>query len=248
MSHLRSLGKSVRARRSALVWVLCLMLGLIWGLLQDGAEAAGQKGKPSSSKCNHLTAAAVFRDADTDGIKSDGQSIYYEGSNGSFYGSPSEYHGWEDSTVCLMMFDDYDFIMGTSGTSFEKTGINRLAVLNFAANPNPPVPFDPFQLVEVNIRSDYVYDIEADQGPFNKRLIVWFTANRVDYKLYFDDTDDETDMVQVTLTGTTPNRVWTIESSGQGRLVGPRKTGIVGYFYVPFKITIYETNYPNTCF
>ncbi len=234
----------MRFRRIVLGGLLCILLGLLWGIRPGRVEAAGQKGKPPSNKCNHLTAAVAFRDLTTDGIRSDGLLLY----DPAEYGSASAYHGWEDSTACLMMFDDYDFIMGTTGTSFEMTGVDRRITLNFAANGNPPVPFELVQPVEVLIRSDYVYNLD-DSGPVNRRLLVWFTASQVDYKLYFDD-GDGTDMVQVTRTGTAAqkNRIWTIESSGKGRLEGPRKVGIVGYYFMPFKITIYETTQPNTCF
>ena len=243
MTDPSSRGRDSLVRRIVPAGGLCLLLAIGWGLVAAGA-AAGQKGKPPSNKCNHLTAAAVFRDASTDGVKSDGQFVYPYPA----FGSPSEYHGWEDSAVCLMMFDDYDFIMGTSGTIFEKNGWNRMVALDFAANPNPSTPFNPLQTVEVSIRSDYIFNL-AEPGPVNRRLILWFTANGTDYKLYFDDADGA-DMVQATVTGTAEarNRVWTIESSGYGRLEGPRKTGIVGYFLMPFKITIHETSYPNTCF
>lgn len=243
MSGLRMWGTSVRIRRIAVAGVLCLLLGLVWGLLPDRAEAQGKPAKPPSNKCNHLTAAVVFLDAPGDGIKSDGQQIYYVGYPDGYYGSPSEYHGWEDSLACLMMYDDWDFIMGTASTSFEKNGWNRKVRVDFGEQQ---VPFSPSDLYEVTIRSDYVYNVNPDQAPVDRRLILWFTANRIDYKLYFDDADG-TDQVQVTMTGTTPDRVWTIVSSGFGRLEGPRKVGIVGYFSMPFQIKIYETGKPNTC-
>jgi hypothetical protein len=245
MSGLRSLGRRTAIRRIALAGVFCLLLAFVWGLLPDGAQAAGQKpaklAKPPATNCYNLTAAAVFRDDPGDGLRSDGQQIYYENYFDGYYGSPSEYHGWEDSLVCLMEDYDWDFIMGTTSTKYELNGYNRMVMLDFGTQA---VPFASCAPYEVLIRADYITNMEG--GPLAKRLIVWFTANRVDYKLYFDD-GDETDQVQVTVTGTAPNRVWTIESDGYGRLEGPRKVGIVGYFHMPFQITIYETDKPKTC-
>jgi hypothetical protein len=244
MSGLRSLGRRTAVRRIALAGVFCLLLAFVWGLLPDGALAAGQKaakpakpGKPPAANCANLTAAAVFRDAVGDGLKSDDQQIY-EG----YYGSPSEYHGWEDSLVCLMENDDWDFIMGTTSTKYELNGFNRMVTLDFGTQP---VPFESCMTYEVLIRADYITNIEGGD-PVDRRLIVWFTANRIDYKLYFDD-GDGTNEVQVTVTGETGHRIWTIVSDGYGRLEGPRRVGIVGYFYMPFQITICETDNPKTC-
>jgi hypothetical protein len=225
----------MRIRRIAIVGGMCILLGLVWGLITDRAEAA----KKPAPMCNNVTAAAVFRDDPGDGLKSDGLPVY----GSPTYGSPSEYHGWDDSLVCLMENDDWDFIMGTTSTKYEINGWDREVTLNFPENPEDPVPFPLTLTTEVLIRSDYIYNLE-DPGP--RRLIVWFTANRVDYKLYFDD-GGSTNPVWVTVTGTTPNRVWTIESFGWGRLEGPRKVGIVGYYYMPFKIAIHETGQPKTC-
>lgn len=229
----------MRIQRIVIVGFLGILLGLVWSMLPDRAEAA----KNPPLNCAHMTAAAVFGDDGGDGIRSDGQTPYPI----PLYGSPSEYHGWEDSTVCLMEFDDYDFIMGTAGTKFELNGWNRKVTLDFTKGENDPVPFASPLAYEVTIRSDYIYNL-AEAGPVSRRLILWFTANRIDYKLYFDDNDADTDMVQVTLTGSAPNRVWTIISNGYGRLEGPRRVGIVGYFYMPFQLKIYETNKPKTCF
>jgi len=246
MSGLRSLGRRTAIRRIALAGVFCLLLAFVWGWLPDGAQAAGQKpaklAKPPAANCANLTAAAVFRDDPGDGLKSDNQQIYYEDYLDGYYGSPSEYHGWEDSLVCLMENDDWDFIMGTTSTKYELNGFNRMVTLDFGTQT---VPFASCMTYEVLIRADYITNISG--GPVDRRLIVWFTANRVDYKLYFDDNDDDTDMVQVTVTGTAPNRIWTVVSNGYGRLEGPRKVGIVGYFYMPFQIAIYETDKPKTC-
>lgn len=230
-------------RRIAAIGGTLVLLVFAWVLASTWAEAAGQKGKPAkppNDKCNNVTAAAVFRDDPGDGLKSDALGLY---AANPLYGSESEYHGWEDSLVCLMEYDDWDFIMGTTGTIFEKNGWDRMATLNFPTDGPDTVPFATPLTSEVLIRSDYVYNI-VDPG--SRRLIVWFTVGRTDYKLYFDD-GESTNQVQVTVTGTTPNRVWTIESDGWGRLEGPRKVGIVGYYYMPFQITIYETSQPKTC-
>jgi hypothetical protein len=247
MSALRSLGRRTAIGRIALAGVFCLLLAFVWGLLPDGALAAGQKpakpGKPPAANCANLTAAAVFRDDPGDGLRSDGQVIYYEGYFDGYYGSPSEYHGWEDSLVCLMENDDWDFIMGTTSTKYELNGFNRMVTLDFGAQP---VPFASCAPYEVLIRADYITNIEGGDT-VDRRLIVWFTVGRIDYKLYFDDNDDDTNMVQVSVTGDPPNRVWTIVSDGYGRLEGPRKVGFVGYFHMPFQITIHETDKPKTC-
>lgn len=231
-------------RRIVAIGGALVLLVFAWVLASNWAEAAGQnpKGKPAkppTDKCNNVTAAAVFRDAADDGLKSDGQTVY----GAPLYGSVSEYHGWEDSLVCLMEYDDWDFIMGTTSTAFEKNGWNRMASLNFPTDGPDPVPFATPLMTEVLIRSDYVYNIN-DPGP--RRLIVWFTVGRTDYKLYFDD-GEGTNQVQVAVSGSSPTRIWTIESFGWGRLEGPRKVGIVGYYYMPFKITIHETDQPKTC-
>ncbi len=248
MSGLRSLGRRTAIRRIALAGVFCLLLAFVWGLLPDGALSAGQKpakpGKPPAAKCANLTAAAVFRDGPGDGLKSDGLGLYPNPLDPDYYfGSPFEYHGWEDSLVCLMENDDWDFIMGTTSTKYELNGFNRMVTLDFGAQP---VPFASCAPYEVLIRADYITNIEGED-PVDRRLIVWFTVGRIDYKLYFDDNDDDTNMVQVTVTGTAPDRVWTIVSEGYGRLEGPRRVGIVGYFYMPFQITIHETDKPKTC-
>ncbi|MCJ7594846.1 MAG: hypothetical protein MUO52_08770 [Desulfobacterales bacterium] len=249
MSFLKAVGIGGRIRRAFFFGALCVLLGLFSVARLERAEASGAHPKAVSTKCAHLTGAAVFRDGVTDGIRSDSLQIYsplYE----DYYGSTSEYHGWEDSTVCLMEYGDYDFIMGTAGTKFETTGIDRTVVLDFmAADPFAVVPFAPIQVCEVTIRSDYVYsDTPYEVAP--KRLILWFSVGRTDFNLYFDEGDDDTDMVWVTQTGTAAggNRVWTIESTGYGRLYGGRKLGVVGHYLMPFKITIYESGKPNTCF
>jgi hypothetical protein len=247
MSGLRSLGRRTAIGRIALAGVFCLLLAFVWGLLPDGAQAAGQKlakpGKPPAPNCYNLTAAAVFRDQQGDGLRSDSLAPYTVPLDPDYYfGSPSEYHGWEDSLVCLMENDDYDFIMGTSSIQYELNGFNRMVTLDFGTQPVPYASCAPY---EVLIRADYITNMSG--GPLLKRLIVWFTANRVDYKLYFDDNDNDTDMVQVTVTGTAPNRIWTVVSNGHGRLEGPRRVGIVGHFNMPFQIAIHETDKPRTC-
>lgn len=229
----------MRMRKIAIAAGVFILFALVWSMIPDSVEAQGKGGKPPSTKCLNVTAAAVFRDAEGDGLRSDGLSVYPY----PLYGSLSEYHGWQDSLVCLMENDDWDFIMGTTSTLYEKNGRNRMATLDFGSQQ---VPFASSMLYEVLIRADYIYNIQ-EAGPVPRRLIVWFTANRTDYKLYFDDNDDDTDMVQVTLSGTAPNRVWTIVSTGYGRLEGPRKAGIVGYYYMPFQIKIHETTQPKTC-
>jgi hypothetical protein len=210
---------------------LCALLGLLAGAGTNKATAAGP-----SSKCLTVTAAALFRDDPTDGIRSDNLGLY------------PEYRGWEDSLVCLMTTQDFDFILGTTNTKYEKTGIDRQVTLDFGANPNPPTPFPALQVGEVSIRADYILSSTGyDSEP--KRLILWFKVGRTDYKLYFDGVD-ECDTTIVSQTGTAPDRVWTIECDGKGRLEGPvgrGKTGTIGLFLMPFKITISETTYPPTC-
>jgi hypothetical protein len=225
----------MKRRRIAMAAGVCVLVGLIGGFLLDRAEAQ-KKPKPM---CNNTTAAAVFRDATGDGLRSDGQLVY----GPPLYGSYSEYHGWEDALVCLMENSDYDFILGTTGTAFEKNGFDRTVFLDFG-DQGAPVPAMAY---EVLIRADYLFNMTPGEGTVDKRLIVWFTVGRTDYKLYFDDDDGDTDPVQVTVEGTAPDRVWTIVSTGSGRLVGPRKMGIVGYYLMPFEIKIYETNQPKTC-
>jgi len=231
MASFKTSGVSRAVPRIVAGVALYALLGLLSGPSLGKAAAAGP-----SSKCLTVTAEAVFRDATTDGIRSDNLGLYLE------------YRGWEDSLVCLMTTQDFDFILGTTNTKYEKTGIDREATLDFAANPNPATPFSPFQVGEVTIRADYILSpTEYYSEP--KRLILWFKVGRTEYKLYFDGVD-ECDMATVSQTGTAPNRVWTIEVDGLGRLEGPvgrGKTGAIDYYLMPFKITISETNYPPTC-
>jgi hypothetical protein len=232
MSSRKPSGVSSAIPRIAAAVALCALLGLLSGAILGKASAAGP-----SSKCLTVTAAALFRDDPADGFRSDNLAYYLE------------YRGWEDALVCLMTTQDCDFILGTTNTKYEKTGIDRKATLDFAAYlGNPLTPFSPLQVGEVTIRADYILS-ETPYSGEPKRLILWFKVGRTEYKLYFDGVD-ECDTATVSQTGAAPSRVWTIEGDGLGRLEGPvgrGKTGTIGHYLMPFKITISETTYPPTC-
>lgn len=229
MSNFKS--PRIRNRTFVICAVLALLVPLV--LLAQGKKNNGNKGK--SGSCETITADAEFRYQITDGIRSDGNGLYM---------------GLDDTLVCLLTEQDHDFIMSTEGnTPYERaSGVDRKVTLYFGANNFDLPPFDPIQIVDTLIRVDEVLS-DGDYTNQDKRFIMWFKVGRDNYKLVYDNLDPS-DMVSVTQTGTSPNRIWTIESTGTHnarleKVKGKRYT--VGHFIMPFQITVYETEKPPTC-
>ena len=230
MSNFRFLGKKNKVLSLYAALALCVPLIL---LAQENKVEVNKKNGPN---CQTRTADALFRDNISDGISSDG---IWEG----------VYEGLNGSTVCLLTEWDYDFILGVRDKRIEReTGIDRKVTLNFTANNSHLPPFNPNQTVDALIRVDEV--LSDTEYTATKRLIMWFKVGRDDYRLVFDGLDD-VDWVLVTQSGISPDRTWIIESreSHTARLEydhrGKRRT--VGYFTMPFRITVYETDKPPTC-
>ena len=252
MANFKSPGINKRTLIICAALALCIPLLLV----AKGDKGKGNKGG-NSSMCLTVTADAIFRDAQspdgtdgTDGIRSDG---IWEG----------VYEGLNGSTVCLLTEYDYDFLLGTKNKKIEREeggGIDRKVTLDFGANPQDDLnslPFGSFQVVDVGIRVDLVLSDEpkgyTDQA---KRFLMWFSVGRDRYQLRFDgqvfDEFNQSDWVSVTQTynDDTKLRKWTIESTGYhiARLDKVMGNGFtVGFFIMPFQITVYETDKPATC-
>ena len=234
------------------ILIICAALALCIPLLlvAKGDKGQGNKGGKDLTKCQTVTADAEFRDLQTDGIRSDGiWGGVYEGLNGS--------------TVCLLDMQDNDFLLGTKNKKIEREeggGIDRKVTLNFSADTTNDLgllPFGSFQVVDVGIRADYVlYDDPLFYTDQPKRFLMWFSVGRDRYQLRFDgqvfDEFNQSDWVSVTQTynDDTKLRKWTIESTGYhiARLDKVMGNGFtVGFFIMPFQITVYETDKPANC-
>ena len=238
MANLKSLGTKGILLRMFVALALCISLFLV----AQGKQGKGNKGK--GPNCKTITADAEFRDETGDGIRSDG--LY------SVHGD-KRYYGLEDTLVCLLTDQDHDFIQSTQGgTSYEKeSGVDRKVTLDFTAsieNDLTLLPFQPYQIIDPLIRADEILS-DTDYTDLPKRLLLWFDVGRDKYQLRFDGID--CDLVWATQSGESPNRIWTIESFGDelARLVKLKglKKNTIGYFKMPFKITVYETAKPPTC-
>lgn len=242
MSNLKS--PRIKKRTFIIYAALALLVPLV--ILAQGNK--GKANKDKSDSCQTITADAVFRDATQNGI----DGIRSDGDFSSIYGD-SKYYGNEDTLVCLLKEQDHDFILSTEGgTKYEReSGVDRKVTLDFSAHPDNDLsllPFDPVQVVDVLIRVDEVLS-DTDYTDPEKRFLLWFKVGRDSYQLRFDGADCE--LVAVTQTGINPNRIWTINSTGSStawfvKLKGLKKN-TVGYFKMPFKITVYETTKPPTC-
>jgi hypothetical protein len=240
MANFKSLGAKGRMVRLGIALALCVPLVL----LTQGKQGKGNKGG-KSSMCETVTADAEFLDAFGDGILSDF----------SIYGDKM-YYGLEDTLVCLLKEQDHDFILSTrGGTKYEReSGVDRKVTLDFST----PLPgsFNPFvntvQIVDVLIRVDEVLNDATDYADIEKRFLLWFDVGRDSYQLRFDGTDCElVSVTQQTYLGT-GLRKWTIKSTGTEtawlvKIKGVSKKTTVGYFKMPFQITVYETEKPASC-
>jgi hypothetical protein len=235
MANFKSLGMKGRILSICVALALCIPLLL----LAQSNQGKGNKGKKNPS-CQTVTADAVFRDGTTDGIRSDG-----------IWGG--EYRGLEGATVCLLTEWDYDFILGCRDERIEKGYPDRKVKLDFSASNSEEdligLPFDPIQEADVLIRVDEVLSDEGDYTDSEMRFLLWFDVGRDSYQLRFDGLDD-CEYVEVTQTGISPNRIWTIESIGSHtarleKLKGKRYTA--GHFKMPFQIVVYETDKDPTC-
>jgi len=226
MFNLKSPGIKEKILSICVVVMLCMPILLM---------AQGGKGKDKSGRCYTITVDAVFDDASTNGIQSDGY----------------DYIGLQNAaTVCILRGQDYDFILGTMNYRLDMryAGFDRKVTLDFEANnTNLNLPFEPFQIVDASIRVDLVLE-----APVETRFIMWFEVEGSkyrNYKLYFDGQLGASS-VQVTVDGDEPNRKWTIESINghKARLeYGRGKDYIEQIFLMPFKITVDETSKPPTC-
>jgi len=245
MANFKSPGINKRTLSICAVLALCLPLLLV----AQGDKGNGNKGG-KSSMCQTVTADAELRD-DGDGIRSGNEySIHND----------KKYYGLEDTLVCLLTEQDHDFILSTEGkTSYERaSGINRKVTLDFGVNNGGYSPFDvdPIE-VDALIRVDEVLSNDAESYTNQpKRLILWFSIGRNNYRLVFDglviDEFNQSDWVEVTQTTNADGlREWTIASAEthKARLEydhrGKRYT--VDHFVMPFQITVYETTKPPTC-
>ena len=231
MANFKSLGAKGRMVRLGVALALCVPLVL----LTQGNQGKGNKGKKNQN-CQTVTADAVFRDDASDGILSDGEfsSIYND----------KKYYGLEDTLVCLLKEQDHDLILSTAGkTQYERaSGVDRKVTLDFLANNLNLPPFDPDLVTDVLIRVDEVLS-DTNYADMEKRFLLWFDIGRDHYQLRFDGTD--CDLVWVTQSRESPNRIWTIESTGDHtawlvKLKGVSRKTTVDYFIMPFKITVTE--------
>lgn len=239
MANFKSPGINKRILSICAALALCVPLVLL---------AQGNKGKKPSA-CPTVTADAVFRDGEMDGIQS--------GNEYSIKGNDKKYYGLEDALVCLLTEQDHDFILSTEGkTSYERaSGINRKVTLDFGANNTTWLPFSATLEVDALVRVDEVLS-DTDYTDPKMRFIMWFSVSRDNYRLVFDglviDEFNQSDWVEVTQTTNADGlREWTITctDSHKARLEydhrGKRYT--VGHFVMPFQITVYETKKEPTC-
>lgn len=229
MSHLRM--KKI-ILRICIVMMMCMPLTLL-------AQGKGKGKKDPRFKCDTVTVDAVFDDSENYGIKSDGLP----------------YLGLENAaTVCILLEQDHDFILGTNNNRLDMAyGVDRKVTLDFDANNSPEdlldLPFFPYyQVVDASIRVD---EASPAEEPSVTRFIMWFEVDRKDYKLYFDGQQGASNVLVMNTTAEGSDlRQWTIESIAphKARLTyGKGKSYVELLFTMLFQITVYETDKDPTC-